>query len=414
MLHTPSYRTYTLQCPANAAKLEAVQSWVCMWRELAELELDHQISRFRATGGKQGLETAASKGWTRPWVADGRCSTTMAQQVMAQVSSQLQGHIGILKNAVQALISDQAKAAGWDSDERHRLYSLNRHGLWWARSGVKSPIKGEGSLPRETLRQGRKLLLQALRQHRLPSFANYHPQLDQRNCVIEFARRPGSTFPLWARVSPACNGQVINLPLVGWKQLMETVAATSAALAPGQAERLALKRERQARKRQEAGKPPVDTAKQRNLAPDRAALPHTLRLILTAHEGPITTAPALRVALVLDHSAHDNLLRADYVPTPGKTVATDLGLDVLLATCDGDLLGRDWMHRLEHYSRVIDAIAAHRQRLGLPVRSARYDAWVAKLDGFMKTNIYRLVNRWVARVKPERIIVSDDGWQPGP
>ena len=429
MSNAPVYRTYVLPCPANAGKVKALAQWVATWRELAELEKAYQLRRFRMSGGQLGLESAATQGWTRPWVQDGRCSTTMAQQIMAQVADQLKGHLGLLKNAVQSLISEQSKAEGWDANERYRLYSLNRRGLWWARGDVASPIAGEATLPADILRAGRRLLLTALRQHRLPTFAHYHPQLDQRNCSIDMARNTGAAFPLWARVSPTAGGQCIELPLVGYADFLEKLAKTSAALAPGQAAHRSAKQARKAAKRQAEGKPPLKRPPRPGLAAQRTALPHTMRLILdgipdastgnttkeTAIKGSTpSTTPTLRVAVVLDHSAHDQCLRANYTPIRGKTVALDLGLSVLLATCEGDLLGRDWITQVERYSRVIDAIAAHRQRLGLPVRSARYDRWVAKLDGFMKTEIYRLVAHWVARVKPERIIVSDDSWQTSP
>ena len=429
MSNTPVYRTYVLPCPANAGKVKALAQWVATWRELAEMEKAYQLRRFRMSGGQLGLESSATQGWTRPWVQDGRCSTTMAQQIMAQVADQLKGHLGLLKNAVQSLISEQSKAEGWDANERYRLYSLNRRYLWWARDHVKSPIEGEASLPKNTLRTGRRLLLMAMRQHRLPTFAHYHPQLDQRNCTIDFARNKESAFPLWARVSPLGNGRSIALPLVGYADFLEKLAKTSAALAPGQAAHRSAKQARKAAKRQAEGKSPLKRPPRPGLAAQRAALPHTMRLILdgipdastgnttkeTAIKGSTpSTTPTLRVAVVLDHFAHDQCLRAYYTPLQGKTVALDLGLSVLLATCEGDLLGRDWIAQIERYSRVIDAIAAHRQRLGLPVRSARYDRWVAKLDGFMKTEIYRLVAHWVARVKPERIIVSDDSWQTSP
>ena len=421
MSNTPVYRTYALPCPANAGKVKALAQWVATWRELAELEKAYQLRRFRMSGGQLGLESAATQGWTRPWVQDGRCSTTMAQQIMAQVADQLKGHLGLLKNAVQSLISEQSKAEGWDANERYRLYSLNRRYLWWARDHVKSPIEGEASLPKNTLRTGRRLLLMAMRQHRLPTFAHYHPQLDQRNCTIDFARNKESAFPLWARVSPLGNGRSIALPLVGYADFLVKLTETSDALAPGQAERLTAKRAKQAEKRKAAGKAPIKPRTRPGLSPKRAALPHTLRLIMDGvkddpnapKKSPANT-PTLRVAVVLDHSAHDQVLRADYTPAPGKTVALDLGLSVLLATSDGDLLGRDWMAKIERYSNIIDAIAAHRQRAGLPVRSERYTRWVGRLDGFMKTQIHSLVARWVARVKPERIIVSDDSWQLSP
>ena len=452
MSHTPVYRTYLLRCPANPGKVEAIAAWVAQWRELATLERDYQIAHFRKTGGKQGLQTKVEQGWTRPWVQDGRCSVTMAQQVMSQVCAQLKGHLELLKNAVQMLIGEQVRETGHtlDANERHRLYSVNRHGLWWARSGVKSPIAGETCVPKAALRRCRTLLLQALRKHAFPNFETYHPQLDQRNARLSFSRKPmaqdrttgkpksegkpnqandrktppqGAAFALWARVSPTGQGHPLELPLVAYDDFLDKLAQTSQALAPEQAARLVAKRARAAEKRKEAGKPPVNPKIQKSLDPARAALPQTLRLILDApvayapSSGKPMQAPALptlRVAVVLDHSAHDGQLRANYVPAPGKTVAFDLGLSVLLASSEGDLLGRDWMDQLERYALVIDAIAAHRQRLGLPVKSARYDRWVSKLDGFMQTRIHTLLKDWVARVRPERIVVNDDRWDQSP
>ena len=370
----------------------------------------------------------------------------MAQQIMSQVCAQLKGHLEILKNAAQLLIGEQAREHGntWDANERHRLYSVNRHGFWWARGGVKSPIAGETCIPKATLRQCRTLLLQTLRQHAFPSFDAYHPQLDQRNAKLSFSRKPmvhglnsdtsgpsgkpvqatgkkappqGPAFALWARVSPTGQGRALELPLVAYDDFLSKLAQTSQALAPEQAKRQELKRQRAAEKRKETGKQAVNTKHQNNLDPARAALPQTLRLILDAPAAyapssgkpmPAHASPTLRVAVVLDHRAHDQVLRADYVPVPGKTVAFDLGLSVLLASSEGDLLGRDWMQQLERYAQVIDAIAAHRQRLGLPTKSARYDRWVTKLDGFMQTRIHTLPKHWVARVRPERIVVNDD------
>ena len=49
--------------------------------------------------------------------------------------------------------------------------------------------------------------------------------------------------------------------------------------------------------------------------------------------------------------------RAAYKPTPGKVVAFDLGMATLLATSEGDLLGRGWQARLERLDSLLQGIA---------------------------------------------------------
>ena len=59
--------------------------------------------------------------------------------------------------------------------------------------------------------------------------------------------------------------------------------------------------------------------------------------------------------------------RSAYTPVRGKIVAFDLGMTTLLATPDGDLLGRDWRIRLERLDAALQGIARGQQKRGLPV-----------------------------------------------
>ena len=107
---------------------------------------------------------------------------------------------------------------------------------------------------------------------------------------------------------------------------------------------------------------------------------------------------------MVDHQALRAQAREAYRPIPGKVVAFDLGLATFLATSDGDLLGRGWMDKIERWDQVLLGIARGQQKRGLPVRTPRYRALTQRLDGFLKTEVFRIVNAWVERVKPEKIV----------
>ena len=59
-------------------------------------------------------------------------------------------------------------------------------------------------------------------------------------------------------------------------------------------------------------------------------------------------------------------------------------------------------------------IAAGQQKRGLAVATPRYRKLTQQMDGFLKTEIFRIINAWVARVRPERIVreATDFHWKP--
>ena len=217
-MSAPDYLAYTIPCPLNAGKLIEVASFVRKWRQLAEREAAWQWRRYFQTRGLEGFEASATKGWTRAWVGSGEASVTLAQQVMAQVAGQLKGHIGQVENTFASLVARSSLS----SDDKHRLFSLNRRQLWLAPCAVVSPIKGEAVLPEHIRKLGRKIFHRALNLHNRPSFKHYHPQLDQRSVSLGFAKA-ANTFPLWANVSTLEKGKTIALPLPAWQGLLDTI-----------------------------------------------------------------------------------------------------------------------------------------------------------------------------------------------
>ena len=261
---SPDYLAYTVPCPLNAGKLAQVEAFVERWRKLAGREAAWQWQRFFQTRAMDGFEASARQGWTRPWITSGESSVTLAQQVMAQVAGQLKGHLGNVQNTFVELVAKSALS----SDDKHRLFVLNRCKLWLAPCAVKSPVKGEVHLSEAIRALGRQVFRKALSMHRRPNFRHYHPQLDQRSIKLDPAhavgrgreKKPGqerrpTAFPWWATVSTLEAGKTLHLPVVVWSELESTIAATSQALAPLAAEAHRAKREKAAAQRESSGKP---------------------------------------------------------------------------------------------------------------------------------------------------------------
>jgi putative transposase len=97
--------------------------------------------------------------------------------------------------------------------------------------------------------------------------------------------------------------------------------------------------------------------------------------------------------------------KESYIAETDK-ICVDIGLVTAMATDKGDLFGRDFMDRLLYYDNRITALAANRQRQGLPVRSARYARRVSELRDYLKNEINRLLNRIVEIYHPVEIVVE--------
>lgn len=146
----------------------------------------------------------------------------------------------------------------------------------------------------------------------------------------------------------------------------------------------------------------VKEGRDRNPHPSRFAVPNTVRLLLNAD------GKGLRIGVLTDMAASFAHQAATYQPEKrDKVLCLDLGLSTLLATDDGELHGRGWMDQLLVLDRQLTGIARHRQRLGLKVSgSARYRAAVQQLRGWLKTEINRILNKLVARKRPEVIAIE--------
>ena len=80
-----------------------------------------------------------------------------------------------------------------------------------------------------------------------------------------------------------------------------------------------------------------------------------------------------------------------------KSIAFDLGLCNLIATSEGQLLGKYWLKKLTYFDKRIQELASIRQSLGLKTRSKKYDGLIKQVKGFIKTEINRLLNSYFAK-----------------
>lgn len=84
----------------------------------------------------------------------------------------------------------------------------------------------------------------------------------------------------------------------------------------------------------------------------------------------------------------------DLVKQKKQVVAFDLGLSTLLATSEGELLGRNWLKKLSVYDKQITELSAERQKQGFKVKCKRYDNLIARTRGFIKSSINRILNSY--------------------
>lgn len=450
---SPQWRTDALACPLNAGKLAKVRALVRAMRKTAGMEANLQWHRFYR-GGWQGFEAMAKKGWSRPWVNDGSISTTYAQMVMAQVAGQLKGHWGNVKNTYTQLVS----GSSLPPELRHQLHSINVRAAWFSKGEVvvKQDVWGkEGNAGRlvrkkkdvvvsEDIRAlARCLIRRAMTQHRLPHFRHYQFQLDQRSVFLQ-SPHSASDFDQWLVMGTLEPGERIALPIQAHphflarqgrasldqamakagmreEQIFEGVRAgvnQGRQLTPdtekvGVAEsKTSLESRKTDGKETRAAKSlklkkALKEAPERNPHPSGFSLAKSVRLILSSEETSLTIAVATDMSASFEHSVATYRPRMD-------ALALDLGMNTLFGTNLGDLLGRNWLAQIERYDRLLQAIARHRQRLGLKPASDRYRRIVNELRGFLKTEINRILNRLVKTHAPSHFIMEEPGFYRNP
>jgi putative transposase len=270
--------------------------------------------------------------------------TSYGQMVQHQVVGSLASWVANRQNDFRRLVMRSALPEGL----RHELNFINSWKAWYTQDPLT--LRSGQPLSAEARRLARVLFGQLLKRHRRPTFRRVSPFIDQR-CVKVTRPTTARAYSHWVRLSTLEKGQPVSLPLqdYGYARQRQGQLALSVQLV-----------------QRESG---------------------------------------LYVGLMTDVTDALAAQRAAYQPRT-EALGLDLGLSTLLATSQGDLLGRDWLAQLRQYDTRLTRLAAHRQRSGLKVRSPRYRRYVQQLRGWVTSEVGRVFNRLVAVHAPAELVVE--------
>ncbi|MCE4546350.1 zinc ribbon domain-containing protein [Caballeronia sp. PC1] len=289
-------------------------------------------------------------------VFDARLKTRTGQDQIGAAFVQMIRHqvVGALESYMsnrQNDFSEMVNRSSLDERTRHQLHFINRWRAWQTLS-VPLVMRDGSTIPEAVRRLARNLFRAVMKRHRLPALHRVNMVIDQRAVSITPSRN-ASHFRLWARLSTLDKGKRVDLPLQTYSHF--TTRAGNRALTV------------QVNQRQDG---------------------------------------SFGVGILTDVTDAFAASRAAYRPRC-EALALDLGLNTLLATDQGDLVGRQWRSKLDYHDRRITELAAYLQKRGLkPNHSSRYRARVSALRGWLKSEVNRCLNRLVAVRAPAEVIVE--------
>lgn len=337
------FRTDIFPIKANPGKAEKLDALLAVWRKEALFQGKLYWARLFKTG-KCGKfdKTKNSTG----------INAAGLQMVVAQTTGIMDSFLGNLQNEISSIVERSSLPKG----TKHALHVVNRSKAWFRKDFA---VKGAGIPDSPEIRRLAKIVFKrALARNAKPDLSRIHMAMDHRMATLSRSKKHPAEgglqkgkFNYWIRCSTLEKGKRVDLPLLG-NACFEKREGRVAGMVQ----------------------------------------------LIRRPEG-------WDAALAKDVSEPYAKSRAAYVPKVDE-IALDLGLSVFLATDQGGLLGRGWLEALSEYDRAISKLAAERQRRGLKVRSPRYDRLVAKLRGFIKTQVGRILNRLVETKAPGKLILE--------
>jgi len=227
-------------------------------------------------------------------------------------------------------------------EQRIALLYLNKYKSWF-RHEVK--MQGE-PIDAATLRLARNIFRHVLKRHRKPCFSRINLALDEKVAVVTTDGGSAKRFRRWLKLSTLERGRPICLPIED-NSWFDSIAG------------------------------------------------NWKRFVQIS----LGESDAITVRLIKDVPA------TPY--RPGLPIlGIDVGLRTLVATSEGDLFGRNVLPKLIKLDTQISTLAANRQRMGLRVRSRRYDALVHRMRELLKNEIRRTLRAPILRHKPKHVAVE--------
>lgn len=296
------------------------------------------------------FETGATNKYAPAKHLNGACGAAAVQMATAQVQEQIDGWISNRANEFRDLV----QGSSLPPDEKHMLHAINRAQAWFSREDfvmrAAGPLKGV-VVPGHLRRLARSIMRHGMKRHRRPNLARLSPRLDSRIVTVADATK-AQNAPLWASFKLVGRAQRIHVPLH-----------------PGEHCR------------------------------SRGGQRSNTVLLCTDQHG-------LSVRLVQDVSEPFAASRAAYTPRTER-LGLDFGLSTLLASSEGDRMGRGIIADLIRLDRQIAGIARHRMRSGGKAGdSARYRALVRRVRGMLRTRVNTALNRLVAIHAPAELVIE--------
>ncbi|MDW9478996.1 transposase [Sinorhizobium meliloti] len=266
--------------------------------------------------------------------------------------------IGTLKSFIsnrQNDFVDTVLGSGLEDPLRRQLFTVNRATAWF---DLARSVKVENEeVPRAARLLARKIMSHILGRHRKPSMKRIGMVVDQRIAELGEARN-ATSHDLWLRMTVKSGDR-------GFRRV-EIPMRSNEYFSARQGERK-----------------------------------KTFQIIEDRESGRIT------VGVVTDVGKAFEERREAYAAESESPKALDFGLVTMFASDDGDLMGREFLRKLKSIDATISGIARHVQRAGgKPRDSKRYIAHVARLRGFITTELRRILNRFVAVRKPTMIFLE--------
>lgn len=265
--------------------------------------------------------------------------------------------IGMLRSFISNRQNDFVDAVIGSSVEdplRRQLFTINRAAAWF---DMERPVKVEGEVvPMTARRLARGIMSSILVRHRKPSMRRIGMVVDQRIAELHEARN-ATSHDLWLTMTVRSSGvsKRLEIPMRSHRYFAARVGE---------------------RKK-------------------------TFQIIEDRETGRIS------VGIITDVGEVFASRRREYLAEAQGPKALDFGLATMFASCDGDLMGRNFLKKLKIIDRTITGIARHVRRSGLkPRQSRRYVEHVTRLRGFITTEMRRVLNRYVAVRKPSTILLE--------
>lgn len=380
-------RSDTFEVPANIGKAEAVRALWSDWRRglLAEaLVARRDLAKGRQLRERLYANAEAAETWIV--ISKQRLGAAPQQMVRAQAVGTIKSWLGNRKNDVSDAIQGQFNPRRWGgsakrrfqalpenrraeieaelAELRHELSAINAQKLWLAPGSlpVMRRLDDDQLVPvsDRARRLARTMFLGIAARHKWPHFTKMAMRIDSRLGHSKLWLEPAETglFAWWLNLKTPAGK--IALPVRGWGR------------GEGKTARGAVRK--------------GILGKTVNLVGDYDG---TLRIILNRD--------------VTDAFAES---RETYHPKI-DVLALDFGINTLLATSAGDLLGRHFKEKLIPLANRATKIAEREQKAGCKPRDCRtYRALITRMRGLIDTEVNRVLNHAVALHRPRVLAVE--------